>query len=161
MHSHNIPYTRYTNKYQAVVCSYETPVKHKNAADYVSHGSSRGLFLWIIVTTSFSRGYSFSGCGHAAREIPGIYLVSAKNHEKVGEGAAPVIQYSYVYDLSRFFLLKKWSFLQNLYCFQHDRRAVGNTPYGKRHISRTKPVKPLQSILEDSLHWLQSSFNYV
>ena len=30
--------------------------------------------------------------------------------------------------------------------------AVGNTPYGKRHTSRTISMKPLQSILEESLH---------
>ena len=44
--------------------------------------------------------------------------------------------------------------------FQYCSRAVGTTPSGKWRISRTKPVKPLQSILEESLRWPQSLFNY-
>ena len=43
---------------------------------------------------------------------------------------------------------EKFVFLQQLYCFQYN-RAVGTTPYGKRHPSRTKHLKPLQSILEE------------
>ena len=39
-----------------------------------------------------------------------------------------------------------------LVCFEAYIPAVGNTPYGKRHTSRTVYVKPLQSILTESLH---------
>ena len=39
-------------------------------------------------------------------------------------------------------------FLQQLCCCQYY-GAVGTTPYGKRLISRTKPAKPLQSVLEE------------
>ena len=49
--------------------------------------------------------------------------------------------------LRPFFIL---SFLPQAYCFQNN-RAVGKTPYGKRHTSRTKPVKRLQSIVEEGL----------
>lgn len=42
-------------------------------------------------------------------------------------------------------------FLQQLYCFQYD-TAVSTTPYEKRHISRTKHVNLLQSIIDESLH---------
>ena len=38
--------------------------------------------------------------------------------------------------------------------------AVGNTPYGKRHTSRTMSVTPLQSILEESFHSRQSFWHY-
>ena len=53
-----------------------------------------------------------------------------------------------------FLFFTQMVFLQQLYCFQYN-GAVGTTPYGKWHISRTKPVEPvepLRSILEESLH---------
>ena len=65
------------------------------------------------------------------------------------EGATPTILLSYTVFVPCVFV--KFALLQQLYCFRHN-RAVEITPYGKRHISRTKPVKPLQSTLEEGLH---------
>ena len=59
-----------------------------------------------------------------------------------------------LYDCFPNFFVKS-VFLQQLYCFQYN-RAVGTTPYGKRHISRTKLVSPLQPMSEKGLHWPQS-----
>ena len=89
----------------------------------------------------------------AAKKIGGCSK-SSTTSAKVSRGRAghTIILYDFPPDIS-----VKVVFLQQLYCFQYN-RTVLTTPHGKRHNSRTKPVKRLQSILEESLHRPQPFF---
>ena len=57
-------------------------------------------------------------------------------------------------NLSFFFLSRSYTI--SSICIYIYILEVGNTPYGKRHASRTISVTPLQSIFEESLHSRQS-----
>ena len=76
-----------------------------------------------------------------------------KRKKKNGPGATPGIFIFIVFVLIiRINYSIQWFFSAEAILFQVYVIVVGNAPYGKRHVSRTKPVYGKLNILDQSLH---------